>query len=47
MHESLQLRIIQKVFLKDLKGTVRVSNPGGGEIFCTPPYWPWGPPSLL
>jgi hypothetical protein len=23
------------------------SNPGGGEIFCTCPYWPWGPPRLL
>jgi len=23
------------------------SNPGGGEIFCTCPDWPWGPSSLL
>jgi len=23
------------------------SNPGGGEIFCTSPDRPWGPPSLL
>jgi hypothetical protein len=23
------------------------SNPGGGEIFCTCPDRPWGPPSLL
>jgi len=23
------------------------SNPGRGEIFCTCPDWPWGPPSLL
>ena len=23
------------------------SNPGGDEIFCTCPDWPWGPPSLL
>jgi hypothetical protein len=23
------------------------SNAGGGEIFRTRPYWPWGPPSLL
>jgi len=23
------------------------SNPSGGEIFCTCPDWPWGPPSLL
>ena len=27
--------------------TVRVSNPGGGEIFRTCPDSPWGPPSLL
>jgi hypothetical protein len=27
--------------------TVQGSNPGGGEIFCTHPDWPWGPPSLL
>ena len=28
--------------------TVRGSNPGGGgEIFCTSPDRPWGPPSLL
>jgi len=26
---------------------VQGSNPGGGEIFCTYPDWPWGPPSLL
>jgi hypothetical protein len=25
----------------------RGSNSGGGEIFCTRPDWPWGPPSLL
>jgi len=23
------------------------SKQGGGEIFRTPPDWPWGPPSLL
>jgi len=22
-------------------------NLSGGEIFCTHPDWPWGPPSLL
>jgi hypothetical protein len=22
-------------------------DPGGGEIFCTHPDQPWGPPSLL
>jgi len=27
--------------------TVWGSNPGGGEIFCTCPDRPWGPPSLL
>ena len=27
--------------------TVRVLNPGGGEIFCTCPDRPWGPRSLL
>jgi hypothetical protein len=26
---------------------VHGSNPGGGEIFCTRPDRPWGPPSLL
>jgi len=26
---------------------VRQLNPGGGEIFCTCPDQPWGPPSLL
>ena len=27
--------------------TVGGSNPGGGQIFRTPPDRPWGPPSLL
>ena len=27
--------------------TVRGSNSSGGEIFCTHPDRPWGPPSLL
>jgi len=27
--------------------TVRGSNPGGREVFRTPPDWPWGPPSPL
>jgi len=27
--------------------TVRGSNPGGSEIFCTCPDRPWDPPSLL
>jgi hypothetical protein len=27
--------------------TARGSKPGGGEIFCTRPDRPWGPPSLL
>jgi hypothetical protein len=28
-------------------GTVRGSNPGGGEIFSTRPDRPWGLPSLM
>jgi hypothetical protein len=31
----------------DTRWVVRGSNPGGGEIFCTRPDRPWGPPSLL
>jgi hypothetical protein len=31
----------------DYRLAVRGSNPGGGEIFCTCPDQPWGPPSLL
>jgi len=27
--------------------TVQGWNPGGGEIFRTRPFRPWGPPSLL
>jgi hypothetical protein len=27
--------------------TVWGLNPSGGQIFCTCPDWPWGPPSLL
>jgi hypothetical protein len=27
--------------------TLRGSNPGRSEIFCTHPDWPWGPTSLL
>ena len=27
--------------------TVRGSNPGEGEIFCTHPARPWSPPNLL
>jgi hypothetical protein len=30
-----------------LDSPIQGLNPGGGEIFCTHPDWPWGPPSLL
>jgi hypothetical protein len=30
-----------------IRWTDRGSIPGGGEIFCTRPDRPWGPPSLL
>jgi hypothetical protein len=39
--------IAQSVQLLATGWTVRGSNPGGGEIFCTRPHRPWGPPSLL
>jgi hypothetical protein len=40
---------VQKIFLtvSVTIWTVRGSNPGGGEIFCTCPDQPWGPPILL
>jgi len=45
---------ILRLFIHDYIGrdnatgwTVRESNPGGGETFCTCPDRPWGPPSLL
>jgi len=28
-------------------GSVGIANPGGGEIFRTPPDRHWGPPSFL
>jgi hypothetical protein len=37
-------RIAQSVYKLAMGWTVRRSNPGGGEIFCTRPDWPWGPP---
>jgi hypothetical protein len=40
-------RIAQSVWRLITGWTVRWSNPGGGEIFCTGPDRPWGPPSLL
>jgi hypothetical protein len=39
--------IAQSVQLLLTGWTVRGSNPGGGEIFCTRPDRPWGPPSHL
>jgi len=40
-------RVSQSVQRLATGWTVRGSNPGGGEIFRTCPYWPWGPPSLM
>ena len=37
----------QSVLRLAMGWTVRGSNTNGGEIFCTCPDWPWGPPSLL
>ena len=39
--------IAQSVWPLATGWTVRGSNPGGGEIFCTRPDRPWGPSSLL
>ena len=38
--------IVQSVQRLAMGWMVRGSNPGGGEIFRTRPYRPWGPPSL-
>ena len=40
-------RVAQSVQRLATGWTVRGSNPGGGEIFCTCPDRPWGPSSLL
>jgi hypothetical protein len=40
-------RVAQSVYRLTTGWTVRRPNPGGGEIFCTRPDRPWGPPSLL
>ena len=40
-------RISQSVYRFATGWTVRGSNPAGGEIFCTRPDLPWGPPSFL
>jgi hypothetical protein len=40
-------RVAQSVWRLVTGWTVRGSKPGGGELFRTRPYWPWGPPSLL
>jgi hypothetical protein len=39
--------IAQSVWQLTMGWTVQGWNPGGGEIFCTHPDRPWGPPSLL
>jgi hypothetical protein len=39
--------IAQSVQRLAMGWTVRILNPGGGEIFRTRPDQPWGPPSLL
>ena len=44
---TLWARIAQSVQGLATGWMVRGSNPGGGEIFCTHPDWPWGTPSLL
>jgi hypothetical protein len=40
-------RVAQLLWWLTTAWTVRGSNPDGGEIFCTCPDRPWGPPSLL
>jgi hypothetical protein len=42
-----QARIVKLVEQLTTDWTVWRFKPGGGEIFCTCPYWPWGPPNLL
>ena len=42
-----ELGLAQSVQRLAVGWAVQGSNPGGGEIFCTCPDWPWGPPSLL
>jgi hypothetical protein len=39
--------VAQSVYRPPTGWTVRGSNPGGGEIFCTCQDRPWGPPSPL
>jgi len=39
--------IAQLAYILATDWTVGGSNPGGDEIFRTPPDPPWGPPSLL
>jgi len=41
------VEIAQSVWRLATGWTVRGSNPGGGEIFCTRPGRPWGPTSFL
>ena len=46
-YDSMWAGIVQSVQPLTTGWTVRGSNPRGGEIFCTHPDRPWGPPSLL
>jgi hypothetical protein len=42
-----QARVAKLVEQLTTGWTVWGFKPDGGEIFCTCPYWPWGPPSIL
>jgi hypothetical protein len=44
---SLRAAIAQSAKRLATAWTIRVWNPGGGQIFRTRPDRPWGPPSLL
>lgn len=42
---SSRTRIVQSVQCLATSWSVRALNPGGEEIFLTPPNWPWGNPA--
>jgi hypothetical protein len=44
---TLWVEIAQSVQRLATGWTFRELNPDGGEIFCTHPDRPWGPPSIL
>jgi hypothetical protein len=46
-NDFFQFHALQNVDWLATSWKVRRSNPGEGEIFCTPPHRPWGTPSLL